>query len=501
MGPATPGSKRHRVRQWLSSHASSPSSSPNLPASSATSVLQPNVSLTSTAAQQDFQNRVLLLLSQQDQDTIRKYSVTNPTDDNAVIQQTLIATRNKQATCQAKKWTFTFSGHTVFLQEKAESIAKWLDQFKQVGDVTSIAHPVHVRLPWTGIRLLLEVSKHRATRERHHHHGENDLCSDCAQAAVSEQSQMAALLLGLETTLYLSNRLYVYMAYWATLPASPARANFEDSLVEFHALILRFLAGAIRVYQKGTIASRLEPFWGIDEVSTFENECNKMASRAKTEASKCDQNLSTVDQMAAQEQHLKALGQNLKQLESMRINQTDTAMLKTEIDLSKLSAAAEASAPITEPSNPSAEEKSSDLHDRPVADTASPSPAPNSLWAEAWSILNDEDPELCTAFLQAIGTRDMVRTTSIQSAPPVTKSTHLDHFVQDSLSRMQDDQWKIGFAGHSVVVRSQLDRILGALSAAANSQLASSAAALDPVHAGLPLAGLCMMLKVSVASG
>lgn len=35
---------------------------------------------------------------------------------------------------------------------------KWLDRFKQVGDVGSNADPVHIGLPWAGIRFLLEVS-------------------------------------------------------------------------------------------------------------------------------------------------------------------------------------------------------------------------------------------------------------------------------------------------------------------------------------------------------
>jgi hypothetical protein len=34
---------------------------------------------------------------------------------------------------------------------------KWLDRFKQVGDVASNADPVHVGLPWAGIRVLLDV--------------------------------------------------------------------------------------------------------------------------------------------------------------------------------------------------------------------------------------------------------------------------------------------------------------------------------------------------------
>jgi hypothetical protein len=157
MALATLGSKRHRFRQWLS-QGSTRSSGPNLAAPSVPSTSQSNPSAPSTATQQDFQTQVFLLLSRQDQDTIQQYLVTNTTDIDAIVQQALAATRQKQATCRAKRWTFTFGGHTVVLREKADNIVKWLDWFKQVGDVASNADPIHVGLPWAGIRLLLEVN-------------------------------------------------------------------------------------------------------------------------------------------------------------------------------------------------------------------------------------------------------------------------------------------------------------------------------------------------------
>jgi hypothetical protein len=157
MALAKPSSKRHRFRQWLSS-GSTHVNGPNFSAPSATSTSQSNGSGTSTATKHNFQNRVFLLLSQQDQDTIRQYNVTNATDVDAIVQQALAAARQKQATCKAKRWTFTFGGHTVVLQEKADIIMKWLDRFKQVGDAAANVDPVHVGLPWAGISLLLQVS-------------------------------------------------------------------------------------------------------------------------------------------------------------------------------------------------------------------------------------------------------------------------------------------------------------------------------------------------------
>jgi hypothetical protein len=156
---------------------------------------------------------------------------------------------------------------------------------------------------------------------------------------VSEQSQMAALLLGLETAFYLSNRLQVYMAYLTILPTSPARNNFETCLVELHALILQFLAGAIRIYQKGSITRAFDAFWRIEDVSTFENECNNMASRAEIEASNCDRDLNAIDRAAVKRQQ-EDLRQVLKQLESMHNIRTGIDELEAKFHLSKLPVAA-----------------------------------------------------------------------------------------------------------------------------------------------------------------
>ena len=177
MALATPDGKRHKFRQWLSSHGSSRTSK-DLPSSPAPLTSQSNGSATLTIAQQDFQNRVFRLLSQRDQDTIRQHNVTNATAVDEIVQQALAATRQKQAICQSKRWSVTFRGHTIVLREKADNIVKWLDRFKQVGDVASNVDPMHVGLPWAGIRLLLEVSV--AECEQRYTHGGNDLDTNCA---------------------------------------------------------------------------------------------------------------------------------------------------------------------------------------------------------------------------------------------------------------------------------------------------------------------------------
>jgi hypothetical protein len=157
MSLATRPRRRDRLLQFIS-HGPTRGSTQQLSASSAASTSRPNSSGTLIVRQQSFHDRVFVLLSQQDQDTIRQHTVQNATDIDVVVQQALTAARQKQAICQSKRWTFTFGGYTVVLREKADNIVKWLDRFKQVGDVVSNADPVHVGLPWAGIRALLEVS-------------------------------------------------------------------------------------------------------------------------------------------------------------------------------------------------------------------------------------------------------------------------------------------------------------------------------------------------------
>jgi len=56
---------------------------------------------------------------------------------------------------------------------------------------------------------------------------------------------MAVLLIGLKTSLHMTNRLKAYVDYLRYLPATQTRANFESALAEFHTPILQFLFRAI----------------------------------------------------------------------------------------------------------------------------------------------------------------------------------------------------------------------------------------------------------------
>lgn len=87
----------------------------------------------------------------------------NVNDIDLAPEQALTAAKKKQRYCIEKRWTLIFTGRTVVVKEEADKVVGWLNRFKAVGDIITNVDPMHVGLPWAGIRLLLEV-KARASK-------------------------------------------------------------------------------------------------------------------------------------------------------------------------------------------------------------------------------------------------------------------------------------------------------------------------------------------------
>lgn len=104
---------------------------------------------------------------------------------------------------------------------------------------------------------------------------------------------MTSLLARCEITLYMANRLRVYIDFLHQLPMALTRTNLESAIIELYAHILRFLARAIRIYQTSTLYRAFRAFWTDGEFVEFENACNKLGIRVEIEASNCDRTLST----------------------------------------------------------------------------------------------------------------------------------------------------------------------------------------------------------------
>jgi hypothetical protein len=115
---------------------------------------------------------------------------------------------------------------------------------------------------------------------------------------------MVGLLFGLNTALYMMNRLKAYMEHLPTLPTARTRTNFENSLIQFYATILKFLARAIRIYQKDSLTRAFDAFWQLEEISDFENECDKLGARVEIEASNYDRALNALERATSIQQKL-----------------------------------------------------------------------------------------------------------------------------------------------------------------------------------------------------
>lgn len=75
-------------------------------------------------------------------------------------------TEKSREDCVKKRWRYTRkSGESVILVDLFGKIVKWIDLFKQVGDIAVQYDTAHAALPWAGIRFLLQVCSFKI-RER-----------------------------------------------------------------------------------------------------------------------------------------------------------------------------------------------------------------------------------------------------------------------------------------------------------------------------------------------
>lgn len=110
------------------------------------------------------------------------------------------------------------------------------------------------------------------------------------------------------------------MDYVRDLPAALTRTNFESSLIDLHALILQFLARAIRIYQKNTLTRAFDAFWKPEEVVNFEADCDKIGTRVEIDATNCDRSLSRLERENAAQctENLQKLLTELKELQHVK---------------------------------------------------------------------------------------------------------------------------------------------------------------------------------------
>lgn len=83
---------------------------------------------------------------------------------------------------------------------------------------------------------------------------------------------------------------------------------------------------------------------------------------------------------------------------------------------------------------------------------------------------------------------------TLDATDPMLRERQMSTLVQEKVAAMNERKWRMKICGRSVEIREQVDRIVKGILVA--KDFITPFANLDPVHAGLPWAGVCMLLPV-----
>lgn len=160
------------------------------------------------------------------------------------LSQVLAATDQARAQLVDKSWSFRRkNGQKVIVRDVLAKVAKWVNHFKDVGDIAVQYDPVHAALPWAGIRFLLKVS--------HAHHPPEGVTLTSQQVAVGDFDTCNRLL---ESTLHIAECICRNAVVESLVngSSSPTAAELSRALVKLYASILVYLAKARAYYRQNT---------------------------------------------------------------------------------------------------------------------------------------------------------------------------------------------------------------------------------------------------------
>ncbi|KAL8769068.1 MAG: hypothetical protein Q9209_004854 [Squamulea sp. 1 TL-2023] len=169
-------------------------------------------------------DRAVNTLSDEDRQAI---DVTQ-TDKTTVLADVLKAAEQKKQLCMQKRWKYTKkNGHVIVVRDLCEKMVKWINKFKEIGDVAVQYDPSHASLPWAAVRFLLQLS-------------------------INDVQVFGAMTDGLEIVTCLISRCRLYEQLYLSRLSS-ARRDMESLLLRLYAAILTYLAAARQYFDKSTL--------------------------------------------------------------------------------------------------------------------------------------------------------------------------------------------------------------------------------------------------------
>ncbi|KAG8527393.1 uncharacterized protein KY384_007545 [Bacidia gigantensis] len=118
-----------------------------------------------------------------------------------------------------------------------------------------------------------------------------------------------------------------------------------------------------------------------------------------------------------------------------------------------------------------------------------------SLWEQAYESLKESEPHLIQAY-EKILARESGSQGVITHGDRSEKEKEMSLIIKARLNQMDERRWKIRLGSKSVDCRKQVDKVVRFLIIA--KDIIQPAGNVDPVHIGLPLVGVCILLQLSV---
>jgi hypothetical protein len=103
-------------------------------------------------------DQALAALENEELDIVKEYASCSE-GAGMTLDATYRAAENKRKDYENKAFVWTVRGRKIELRVLANNVVKFIDKFKDVGDLLSSLDPIHAGLPWAGIKILLEVCR------------------------------------------------------------------------------------------------------------------------------------------------------------------------------------------------------------------------------------------------------------------------------------------------------------------------------------------------------
>lgn len=165
------------------------------------------------------------------------------------LNELLKATAEAKSRLDARSWSFTRNGKKVIVRDVLTKVVKWVNHFKEVGDIIVQYDPGHAALPWAGVRFLLNVSIFCFAFIE-------GILLTAEQVAVGDLDTYNSLLERTADIAELICRSALTEGFLKT-SSSAVVEELERALVQLYAKILIYLAKARSYYRRNTASESI----------------------------------------------------------------------------------------------------------------------------------------------------------------------------------------------------------------------------------------------------